>query len=91
MLNSNTYFVHRPVTNGAQGSFAPPGKMIWTKFKSIGHSVKALSPSQKLFAPPWRPKLVTSLFVQCKNGKCFQKCKKTISTVLILILEYICA
>jgi len=35
--------------------------MSWTKFKSIGHSAKNLSPSQKTLRPPWCPKLVTGL------------------------------
>ena len=32
--------------------FAPPGKMFWTQFKSVGHSAKNLSPSQKTLRPP---------------------------------------
>jgi len=41
--------------------FASPGKMFWTKFKSIGYSLKNLSPSQTTLRPLWRPKLVTGL------------------------------
>jgi len=76
MLNSNTYFVHRPVTNGAQGSFAPPGKMIWTKFKSIGHSVKALSPSQKLFAPLGVPSWLRACLYNVRMENAFKSAKK---------------
>jgi len=49
----------RPVTMGAQGgetsleNFSPPlGKMCWTLFKTIGHSLKNLGPSQKNLRSP---------------------------------------
>jgi len=55
---------------GSQGGFAPlenfpppPEKMSRPKFKSIGHSAKNLSPSQKTLCPPWCPKLVTGLHI----------------------------
>jgi len=32
--------------------FAPPGKMCWTYFETIGHSLKNLSPLRKLLAHP---------------------------------------
>jgi len=40
---------------------APPGKMCWTSFTTIGHSSKILGPSQKTLRPFWCPKLVTGL------------------------------
>jgi len=39
--------------------------MCWTKFKTIGHSSKNLSPSQKTLRPTWCPKLVTELGLYC--------------------------
>jgi len=35
--------------------------MFWTKFKSVGHSLKNLISSQKTLRPHWRPKLVMGL------------------------------
>jgi len=48
----------RPVTGGEQEAFRPPGKMCWTWFKTIGHSLKNWAP-QKTFCPTRCPKLVT--------------------------------
>jgi len=56
---------YRPVTRGAKPlleKFSPPGKMCWTYFKTIGHSLKYLSPFEKTFRPPWCPKLVKGLW-----------------------------
>ena len=39
----------------------PPWKMCWTQFKTIGHSLKNLGPSQKTLRPTWCPKLVVGL------------------------------
>ena len=54
--------ITRPVTAGAQEGkaptrkfFAPPGKLCWTLFKTIGHSSKFWAPLGKLFAPPGVP------------------------------------
>ena len=45
--------------------FVPKGKICWMYFKTIGHSLKKLSPLRKLFAPlMWCHKLVKSLEVQ---------------------------
>ena len=44
--------------------FAPTGKMCWTYFETISHSLKNLSPSYKTLCPPWCPKLVTGVEVQ---------------------------
>ena len=41
--------------------FAPSGKICWAYFKTIEHSLKNLSPSQKTLRPPYCPKLVTGL------------------------------
>ena len=62
-LSSRIWFIHRPVTRGDMGGFAPPGKMCWKFFKTIGHSSKKLAPSQKTLCPCWCPKLVTGLFI----------------------------
>ena len=32
--------------------FVPNGKLCWTWFKIIGHSLKTLGPSQKTLRPP---------------------------------------
>jgi len=44
---------------GAQGGeapsrkfFAPPGKMCWTYFKTVGHGFKNLGPSQETLRSP---------------------------------------
>jgi len=50
--------LHKPLTREGD---APHGKMCWTYFKTIGHSLKNLSPFQKTLRPPWCPKLVTGL------------------------------
>jgi len=60
---------HRPVTRGGEASlgniFAPTGKMCWTYFETIGHSLKICPPLRKLFTPlVWCPKLVRGLEVQ---------------------------
>ena len=43
--------------NEAPKIFAPPGKVSWTLFKIIGHSLKIWAPLRKLFAthgvPSW--------------------------------------
>jgi len=41
--------------------------MCWTHFKTIGHSLKNLSPSQKILRHPWYPKLVTGLILIMKK------------------------
>jgi len=43
--------------------FRPPGKMCWTSFQTIGHSLKNLAPSQKTLRPSRCPKLVTGLII----------------------------
>jgi len=43
--------------------YPPPGKMCWTYFETIGHSLKNLSPSQKNLRPSWCLKLVTGLLL----------------------------
>ena len=43
--------------------FAPTGKMCWTYFETISHSLKICPPLRKLF-PPCSRKLVTDLEVQ---------------------------
>ena len=49
--------VHRSVTRGGEDPrrkiFVPTRKMCWTYFKTIGHSLKSLSPSEKILRPPW--------------------------------------
>jgi len=35
--------------------------MCWTQFKTIGHSLKNLGPSQTTLHPSWCPKLVAGL------------------------------
>jgi len=63
-MKLNIMVITRPVTRGgSRRGEVPPGKMFWTKFKSIGHSVKNLSPSHKTLRHPWRPKLVTGLVI----------------------------
>jgi len=44
-----------------QEMFAPLGKMCWTYFKTTGHSLNILSPSQKTLRPRRCPKLVAGL------------------------------
>jgi len=57
--------ITRPVNRGGEATprkiFASPGKMCWTYFETIGHSLKIFSPSQKTLRPPWCPKLVMGL------------------------------
>ena len=43
--------VNMPVNGGAEKLFGPLGKMFWTQFKTIGHSLKNLGPSQKTLRP----------------------------------------
>jgi len=71
-----TWVWARPVTReGLRGRspprkiFAPPGKMCWTSFKTIGHSSKTLGPSQKTLRPSWCHKLVTGLVWALMNRK----------------------
>jgi len=59
--------MHRSIAGGAGKKstptkyFVPAGKMCLTEFKTIGHSVKYLSPSQNTLRPAWCSKLVTAL------------------------------
>jgi len=67
------------VIRGAGGEgpwkiFASPGKVCWTKFKTIGHSSKVFRPSQKTLRTPWCPKLVMCLKeAYVKKKHCCQK------------------
>jgi len=49
---------------GDAGGLRLHGKMFWTWFKTIGHSLKNLGPSKKTFRLPWCPKLVMGLCVR---------------------------
>jgi len=64
-------YSHRARNQGGAGvGEAPPRKMCWAWFKTIGHSSKNLRPSLKTPRPSWSPKLVTSLIlIHYKLGK----------------------
>ena len=50
--------------------FSPPGKMCWTYFKTIGHSLKKCVPLSENSSLPWCPKLVTGLPAATAIGHC---------------------
>jgi len=61
---------YRPVTRGGAGGQTPLAKFLaplekcaaqWAWFKTIGHGLKNLGPSQEILRPTRCPKLITGL------------------------------
>jgi len=83
----SSLFISRPVTRGGAGvakplleKFSHPWKMFWTKFKSLWHSVKNLSPSPKTLRPLCVPSWLRACFSVFLYTKCLNDYQRDIRT-----------